>query len=186
MIQTEFPPETLATVDTAELAQTQLSSHTKILHPAKSIAISFYTHAIAESLVLRLLSWALVLHGFVGMYEEMIMIFYVLPKLPEVFQIQNYSSGVFETVFKQSIVVMISALVQSVYGVALLFNHNKMDHKIHYFLAAITLATSFYITSGTKTADDWIEESHLTQVPTVEAILNQKDLPSVLELFYTK
>lgn len=135
-----------------------------------------------ENILLRTLSVLLIIHGLRGLYEEFINLFYVFPHLPEIYQLLNYSTDIYESVYRRSAIITGTALIETIYGAVLITRHSKLIHRLHIFSALSILVISVYLLRGLPSLELDQYES-LPKPPSVENLIEANSFRERLELF---
>lgn len=135
-----------------------------------------------EKNLLKFLSLVLVLHGLFLVYGELVQIFYVFPHTPEIFQAFNFSPELYKTLVRRSILLASTAILETIYGLALIRRHHDLAHHTHIISAAGLLIASLIISSiaGPTDLDD---VDFINPPPTIVNLLRQPTLRDALDLF---
>jgi hypothetical protein len=135
-----------------------------------------------EKTLLKFLSFILHFHGAVSIYNELVEIFYVFPYLPEVFRAFNYSESVFQALIRRSILVVSTAVLETIYALVLIHKHSQLAHRVHLISGTGLLAASLLVTNLAGPINIGAVE-FIPQPPTLGNLLRQDNFEAALQLF---
>ena len=98
--------------------------------------------------LLSTLSIILLVHGLLGLYDEIINVFFIFPKLNLVYEAYDYSPEIFQSLVTNTILLTISALIQTIYSLGIMANRKELDPRIHIIGALGILVVARLITEG--------------------------------------
>ena len=135
-----------------------------------------------EHFLLKALSFVLIFHGLISLYDELIQIFYVFPHLDRFVSSLNDSHSLIESVYRRSIVVTSTAILETIYGLVLLKKKHSLAHRIHLISAIGILFLSFLNYYIFRPID--LERAGIIPTPPFFInLLRQESLPGAKQLF---
>ncbi len=98
-----------------------------------------------EHRLLKFASLLLLLHGFLSIYNELILMFFVFPHLPDLFRDLGFPQSLYQQIFRRSLLISSAAFFETIYGLILLKRHSNLAHHFHIISAFSLLILSFLL-----------------------------------------
>lgn len=136
-----------------------------------------------EKFILRLVSGALVIHGLYGLYNELIEIFYVFPHLPQVFKDLGYADVAYQSLYRKSILVTSAAAIETIYGLAVIANLEKLVHRLHIISGLSLLTISILLARENRSFEELDIYHRIPESPSIHNLWQAETNQERLELF---
>ncbi len=134
-----------------------------------------------QKTLLKFVSYFMLFHGLLGLYGEMVKLFYVFPYLPKIFEALNYSESIFQTVYRRSLIIGATAVLETIYGLFLLRKQSGLAKSVHLASSVGLLVVSFILLRGIKPLDT--SDFDIPQPPTLVNVFRERSIEGVLELY---
>lgn len=133
--------------------------------------------------LLRILPIVLVFHGAINIYSEIVEVFYVFPHIAEIVEDTGYEEDAVNTVYLTAILIMSTAAIETIYGMALLARHHGSMSGLHIFSATGVFVVSLLINQQSARLEDFDTNHRLPQTPTIQNIIQVRSVNELVELY---